>query len=119
MALFKNQETGETKELQFECSLYQDETGELWKMVYITNVLDVDDVVTAPCQPSSLASQVGGSHYKDFAIQPMEFIQKNGLLFYEGSIIKYVCRWRNKNGVEDLKKARHYIDMLIEMEETK
>lgn len=70
-------------------------------------------------KPSSLTEQVGGSHYKSFVIQPFEFIQKNGLSFCEGSVIKYVCRWRQKNGVEDLKKARHYLDMLIEMEEKK
>lgn len=60
--------------------------------------------------------QVGGNYYKDFHIQPVEFIHKNRLSFIQGSIIKYVCRYKNKNGIEDLKKARHYIDMLIEME---
>lgn len=58
--------------------------------------------------------QIGGSHYKDMVIQPIEFILKNNIGFCEGNIIKYVCRYRNKNGLEDLKKARHYIDMLIE-----
>lgn len=60
--------------------------------------------------------QIGGSHYKDFKIQPVEFIHKNRLGFCEGSAIKYLCRWRNKNGIEDLKKARHFIDLLIQME---
>ena len=68
---------------------------------------------------SALSSQVGGSHYKNFAIQPVEFIHKNGIGFIEGCAIKYLCRWRQKNGVEDLKKAKHFIDMLIEMEEKK
>lgn len=58
--------------------------------------------------------QVGGSHYKDMAIQPVEFITKNNIGYCEGNVIKYVCRWKNKNGVEDLKKARHYIDLLID-----
>ena len=65
---------------------------------------------------SALATQVGGGHYKDMPIQPVEFIHKNGIGFIEGSVIKYVSRWRKKNGVEDLKKARHFLDLLIEME---
>ena len=66
---------------------------------------------------SALNEQVGGSHYKNFAIQPAEFIHKNGIGFIPGNVIKYVCRFKEKNGIEDLKKARHYLDMLIEMEE--
>ncbi len=58
--------------------------------------------------------QIGGSHYKDMAIQPIDFITRNGLGFSEGCIIKYVCRYKHKNGVEDLRKARHYLDLLIE-----
>jgi hypothetical protein len=49
-------------------------------------------------------------------IQPVEYIHKNGIPFIEGAVIKYVSRWRAKNGVEDLKKARHFLDLLIEME---
>lgn len=65
---------------------------------------------------SALKEQAGGNHYKHLAIQPVEYIHKNGLGFIEGSVVKYVTRWRNKNGLEDLKKARHFIDLLIEME---
>lgn len=65
---------------------------------------------------SALETQVGGKHYKQFKIQPVEFIHINGLGYIVGNIIKYVCRYRFKNGVEDLRKARHYIDMLIEQE---
>lgn len=65
---------------------------------------------------SAFKEQVGGGHYKDLAIQPAEFIHKNGIGYMEGAVIKYVSRWRNKNGLEDLKKARHYLDLLIEME---
>lgn len=54
-------------------------------------------------------------HYK-MAITPIEFIQKNGLNFCEGNIVKYVARHRRKNGKDDLLKARHYLDMLIEYE---
>jgi hypothetical protein len=60
--------------------------------------------------------QVGGEHYKDMAIQPVEFIHANGIGYMEGNVIKYVTRWRKKNGLADLQKARHYIDLLIEME---
>lgn len=61
-------------------------------------------------------TQVGGNHYKDYAIQPIEFIQANNVPYIEGNIIKYVMRHRKKNGIEDLKKAKHYIDLLIEYE---
>ena len=61
-------------------------------------------------------TQIGGDHYKRFAIQPAEFIQRNGIGWCEGNAIKYVCRWREKNGRQDLEKARHYIDLLLEIE---
>lgn len=76
------------------------------------------DERVSPEQQGALAQQVGGSHYKDLAIQPVEYCQRNGLGFCESSVVKYVTRWRSKgNGVEDLKKAKHFIDLLIEMEE--
>jgi len=58
--------------------------------------------------------QVGGSHYKDMVVQPSEFINKNKLLFAEGNAIKYICRHTHKGEVQDLEKAKHYIDMIIE-----
>lgn len=67
---------------------------------------------------SALDVQEGGSHYKDLAIQPVEYIHRNGIGFCEGCAIKYLTRWRSKgNGIEDLKKAKHFIDLLIELEE--
>jgi len=60
--------------------------------------------------------QVGGSHYKDMEIQPIDFITKNNLSYIQGNVIKYVCRYKDKNGVEDLEKAKHYLEMLIENE---
>jgi hypothetical protein len=60
--------------------------------------------------------QVGGNHYQSMPIQPAEFIHRNGIGFLAGNVIKYVCRYRAKGGVQDLEKARHYIDMLIEEE---
>ena len=59
-------------------------------------------------------TQVGGSHYKDMKIQPSEFINKNELQFAEGNAIKYICRHGSKGGLQDLEKAKHYIDMIIE-----
>lgn len=64
---------------------------------------------------SAFDHQISGSHYKDAAIQPIEFIVANDLGFIEGNVVKYIVRWRKKNGVEDLRKVRHYIDMLIEL----
>ena len=63
--------------------------------------------------------QIGGSHYKDMKIQPSEFINKNKLLFAEGNAIKYICRHTHKGGKEDLKKAIHYIEMIIERDYSK
>ena len=61
-------------------------------------------------------TQVGGDHYKIYKIQPTEFIHTNSIPFIEGNIIKYVMRHKSKNGIEDLKKAKHYIDLLIKYE---
>jgi hypothetical protein len=60
--------------------------------------------------------QVGGEHYATKKIQPWDFIVENGLGFLDGNVVKYVCRYRDKGGVQDLEKARHYLDKLIEVE---
>ena len=65
---------------------------------------------------SALDVQVGGGHYKQFAIQPIEFITKNQIPFIEGNIIKYASRHREKNGIEDLRKIIHYTKLLMELE---
>ncbi len=67
--------------------------------------------------PSAFDTQIGGNHYKQFAIQPLEFIVANDLPFVVGNVVKYVVRYKTKGGLEDLKKARHYLDLLIELEE--
>lgn len=67
----------------------------------------------------ALKNQVGGEHYKDYVIQPIEFIYFNNIPFLEANVIKYIVRWQEKNGVQDLEKAKHYIDLLIELNETK
>jgi hypothetical protein len=58
--------------------------------------------------------QIGGYHYLRFKIQPSEFANKNNLPFAEGNAIKYICRHKYKGKKEDLRKAKHYIDMIIE-----
>lgn len=58
--------------------------------------------------------QIGGSHYKNKGIQPIEYIMSNRLGFCEGNVVKYVSRWRDKNGLDDLLKAKHYLEFLIE-----
>jgi hypothetical protein len=60
-----------------------------------------------------MTKQVGGTHYKYMAIQPVTFIIANGLDFCQGNIIKYTCRYKQKNGVEDLRKVIHYAELLI------
>lgn len=66
--------------------------------------------------PSALNEQVGEQHYKNMAIQPAVFCQKNRLTFCESSVIKYVCRHRNKNGRQDIEKAIHFLKLLLEIE---
>ena len=56
--------------------------------------------------------QIGGSHYRNFSIQPYEFISKT-ISFFQGCVIKYVCRYKNKNGIQDLEKVIHYCELEI------
>lgn len=85
-------------------------------------VYHTDDTTALLCylcrreEVKALDVQEGGSHYKDFSIQPIEFITKNKLGFIEGNVIKYVCRHREKGKAEDVKKAIHYLQMLLELE---
>lgn len=64
---------------------------------------------------NALETQVGGSHYRQGGIQPVEYIESNNLGFCEGNVVKYVTRHKYKDGRKDLEKAKHYIDLLIEM----
>ena len=68
------------------------------------------------CRGSALNVQVGGDHYKNFGIQPVEYIYVNKLPFIEGCIVKYATRWREKGGIKDLEKIKHFVDLLIELE---
>ena len=63
---------------------------------------------------NTLTRQVGGNHYRDFVIQPADFINKNRLQFAEGNAIKYICRHQSKGKEEDVKKAIHYLEMILE-----
>lgn len=99
-------------------SLCEDKDG---KFVKISNAEHKD----YPCTPDQLRKlpdtsnpmdrQVGGNHY-DMPIQPVEFIERNNLGFCVGNCIKYLCRYKKENGKQDLEKARHYIDLLIQLE---
>ena len=74
------------------------------------------DGIPAPAPAPALQVQQGGTHYKTLAIQPVTYIHANGIGFFEGNVIKYVTRWRAKGGIGDLEKAKHYIELLIELE---
>lgn len=68
-------------------------------------------------EPAQAANtrQEGGNHYKTLAIQPWDYIVQNNLGFLEGNVIKYVTRWKDKEGIQDLQKAKHFLDKLIEV----
>lgn len=107
-------------EVRFRCGETGQNFANEWCWSNIDTLYDIDayrvvsETPSAP--PSALSHQEGGDHYKKLAIQPVEYIYKNNIGYFEGNVIKYVTRWRDKNGVADLKKAKHYIDLLIEME---
>lgn len=69
-----------------------------------------------PVPDSALNVQVGGHHYSDFNVQPIEFITKNNIPFIEGCCIKYLCRHKGKGKAEDIKKVIHYCNILLELE---
>ena len=76
--------------------------------------LEPASATTRPTHLCATEIQEGGTHYMDMDIQPIEYITRNNLGYCEGNVVKYVSRYKAKNGVEDLRKARHYIDMLME-----
>ena len=112
-------------------NLYMGDEGD-WKVLWPKNVFRPEDKLTPLEQkqrksfmervstPTSTQSardvQVGGQHYKDKAMQPWDIIDAWGLDFYAGNVLKYLLRYKHKGGVEDLKKALHYLDKLIEDE---
>ena len=88
-------------------------------LVELVQVNLIDGLAAAHAEQSANATQVGGDHYKTQVIQPWDFIASNGIGFLAGNVVKYVARYKAKNGMEDLKKARHYLDKLIETEQAK
>ena len=70
-------------------------------------------------QKGANSKQVSGSHYSDKEIQPWDYIYANNLCYFTGNCVKYVSRWRDKGGIDDLKKAIHYLEKLIELEQGK
>lgn len=61
-------------------------------------------------------NKINPEHYNKYPIAPVEFVHRNNLGFIQGNIIKYIIRYKDKNGLEDLNKAKQYIDMLIKFE---
>lgn len=78
---------------------------------------ELDKRATNQFREDPLHIQVGGSHYKTMRIQPLEFCVANKLGPCESAIVKYISRWREKGGYEDLRKIKHYVDLLIELDE--
>ena len=76
----------------------------------------VGDLELAQERGKASQQQVGGDHYSTMAIQPAVYAQRNQLNFIEGCVVKYVSRHRNKNGAEDIKKAIHFLNLLLEIE---
>ena len=77
------------------------------------HISHIEKMVNQPAQPHEMVNQIGGSHYQQFKIQPIDFIAANNLSFMTGNVIKHVARYDKKGGLEDLKKARYYLDKLI------
>lgn len=90
------------------------EEEEAWQTQQKSVARGVTDGTAGRHDPLSV--QVGGGHYKSMAIQPVEYITKNNLPYCEANVIKYISRWREKGGKKDLEKAKHYIDLLIQLE---
>ncbi len=76
-----------------------------------TPVVTIDALMPLPANEV----QVGGEHYKKSAIQPWDYIVSNDLGYLEGNVVKYVSRWKDKGGRQDLEKAKHYLDKLLEV----
>lgn len=67
-------------------------------------------------QAPALNTQVGGGHYKSFKIQPVQYIEANGLDYLQGNVVKYVSRHKTKGGAEDVRKAIHYLQLILELQ---
>ena len=92
---------------------------DLGLMGFDANAFELAARIPEPSNPPSdpLKVQISGDHYKSLPIQPIEYIHANSIPFAEGCVIKYVSRWKSKGGIRDLEKARHFIDLLIALEQ--
>ena len=94
------------------------------KMIYASvggyGYSETSETPETPKTLTALDRQTGGTHYKQMAIQPAEYAEKNGLSLLEGNVVKYITRWKLKGQpLADLEKAKHCIDLLIEIHEVK
>ncbi len=95
--------------------VYVDHTAVDWSNVYRWR-LGPGPVRTTPAAPAPLDTQVGGGHYKGMKIQPVEYILANGIGYLEGNVIKYISRHGSKNGAEDVRKALHYCQLILQLQ---
>ena len=87
---------------------------------YVANKKDLIKPILRPSiLERAIDKQVGGDHYKKFSIQPAEFCHVNNIGYLEATAIKYLCRWKDKGGIQDLDKAIHFIELLKEFESAK
>ena len=86
------------------------------KYLPVGTYIKVANTAMPESSTNPLDIQISGDHYKSLPIQPVEYIHANKIPFIEGCVIKYVSRWRSKGGLKDLEKAKHFIDLLIELE---
>ena len=66
-------------------------------------------------EKSALDEQVGGDHYKKLGVQPVEFISAINANFFQGNVIKHITRYKDKNGIKDLEKAKHYLELMKQL----
>jgi len=74
-----------------------------------------EEIISKQKSPKATDKQVGGDHYKDCVIQPVDYILKNNLDFLEGNVVKYITRHKTKNGIEDIRKVIHYAELILEL----
>lgn len=87
-----------------------------WRSIMSPNIYTIPKELKEKDTNNPLSVQVGGDHYKKYKIQPLEYAHANNLDMFQGSIVKYITRFRDKNGKQDLEKIKHFVDVLIELE---
>lgn len=87
-----------------------------WQAARAAYLASIQPVHDAQIVESALQTQQGGTHYKGLKIQPIEYIHANGLDFFQGNIVKYATRHKDKNSAEDLRKVIHYAQLAIELQ---